>query len=308
MRWMLQDVRMNVVVKVVESVAFHGSNQPNVYQSMRDSPPLVPKAVQDQLAASAKRVLQQYVLQKVDATVEVVKTSFSEQAFLELQTADVAPPRPWVFNVLQVLQAIVAEAAVLLPPGDPLPKSLVRSMRHSSALQSHTLTKCLVFAWPAGWDEWMMLLAPCLAQSTTDAMPVTVQTQAGGSHTRGSSRESLVTDHSDASLSAQIAPGLFREQGKMHLPDVTGTVFSLTLAACTYILQCIIDTLQKQVTQTGSVQQCQVDIVMLKSALDIPQTLPFYQDIIATCESKCASGTVTLLDQAQLEGLMNLRL
>lgn len=135
-----------------------------------------------------------------------------------------------------------------------------------------------------------------------------VQTESGASHTRGSSRESVATEHSDTSLSAQIAPGLFREQGKMHLPDITGTVFSVTLAACTYVLQCVVDTLQNQVTQAGSVHQCQIDIVALKSAIDMQQTIPFYQDIMAMCDSKCASGAVSLLDQAQLEALMNLRL
>lgn len=123
---MVQDVRTNVVVKVVESVAFHGSNQAHIYQSMRDSPPFVPKAVQDQLASSAKRVLQQYVLQQVAPAVEAVKESFTEQGFLNLQTEDVQAARPWVFTVLQVMQQIAAEATVLLPQGDPLPRALVR--------------------------------------------------------------------------------------------------------------------------------------------------------------------------------------
>jgi hypothetical protein len=139
------------VVKVVESVALYGAH-PTGAHSVRDTPPFVPKAVQEQLAASAKRVLQQFVLQKAAPAVDAVKAAFSDATFLNLQPADVAPPRPWVQTVLQILKAIVSEAAILLPAGDPLPRALVRDSC------AHTATS-VVLAVPACWpsplsDAW----------------------------------------------------------------------------------------------------------------------------------------------------------
>ena len=94
----------------------------------------------------------------------------------------------------------------------------------------------------------------------------------------------------------------------MHLPEVTGTVFSVTLAACTHVLQCALDTLQDVTTEAGCVHQCQVDLLAFKGSVDMEQALPFYQDIVAACESACSSnGAVSLLDQPQLEALLSQR-
>lgn len=93
-----------------------------------------------------------------------------------------------------------------------------------------------------------------------------------------------------------------------HLPNVTGTVFSVTLAACTHLLQAALDTMQGLTGEAGCVHQCQVDILAFKGSVDMQQTLPFYQDIVAACESACSSnGSVALLDQAQLEALLSQR-
>ena len=120
----------------------HGAHDPHAAHSVRDTPPFVPKAVQEQLAASAKRVLQQFVLQKSAAAVEAIERAFSDEAFLSLQPADVAPPRPWVQAVVQILQAIVTEAAVLLPPGDPVPKALVRAPTQPSVPHLLIASQC----------------------------------------------------------------------------------------------------------------------------------------------------------------------
>lgn len=121
----VQELRTTVVVKVVESVALHGAHEQAAGHSVRETPPFVPKAVQEQLVASAKRVLQQFVLQKSASAIETIKSAFSDETFLKLQPADVTPPRAWVQAVLQVILEIVEEASILLPPGDPLPKFLV---------------------------------------------------------------------------------------------------------------------------------------------------------------------------------------
>ena len=128
----------------------------------------------------------------------------------------------------------------------------------------------------------------------------------GQQHTRGASVDSH-PDPSEGSLfSSNITPGLFREPGVVHLPEVTGTVFSVTLAACTHVLQCALDTLQDVPTESGCVHQCQVDLLAFKGYVDMEQALPFYQDIVAACESACSSnGAVSLLDQPQLEALLS---
>lgn len=114
------------------------------------------------------------------------------------------------------------------------------------------------------------------------------------------------TEAKDASSEAivQLSPGLFREEGRVHLPDITGTVFSVTLAACTHLLQAAVDTLKEQRVSPACIHQCQVDVLSIKRAIDLSQTLPFYQDIIATCENVCAHGGASLLDHQQLEQLL----
>jgi len=101
----------------------------------------------------------------------------------------------------------------------------------------------------------------------------------------------------------QLSPGLFREQGQLHLPHVTGNVFSVTLAACTHVLQTAVDTLKEASVTAACVHQCQVDMLGINRSIDLPQTLPFYQDIMATCESACAQAGTSLLEPQQLEQL-----
>lgn len=296
------------MVRVVESVALHGAHDPHASHTMRDTPPFVPKAVQEQLTSSAKRVLQQFVLQKTAPAVDAIKRAFSDEKFLNLQPADVTPPRAWVQSVLQILQAIVTEAAILLPPGDPLPKALVR--HHScflSCLASHredSLNLVCVYVWLTE----CMLLCVVTFPGRFGLEIMCVMQAPGQQHTRGSSMDSH-PEHSEGSLlSSNITPGLFRENGVVHLPNVTGTVFSVTLAACTHVLQCAVDTLQDLSTEPGCVHQCQVDLLAFKVSVDMQQTLPFYQDIVAACESACSSnGAVSLLDQPQLEAVMSQR-
>jgi hypothetical protein len=130
----------------------------------------------------------------------------------------------------------------------------------------------------------------------------------GHPSTRGSSFDSH-PEHSEGSLFlSKLTPGLFREHGVVHLPEVTGTVFSVTLAACTYVLQCALDVLQDKVTEAGCLHQCQVDLLAMHGSVPMQQALPFYQDIIAACETACSSnGAVSLLDQPQLETLLSQR-
>lgn len=102
----------------------------------------------------------------------------------------------------------------------------------------------------------------------------------------------------------QLSPGLFREQGQVHMPDITGNVFSVTLAACTHVLQAAVDTLKGRSVSAACLHQCQVDMLGINRSIDLPQTLPFYQDIIATCESACTQTGPSLLDHQQLEQLL----
>lgn len=123
---MLQEVRTSVVVKVVESIAVHGAHQPQG-SSVRDAPPFVAKAVQDQLAATCKLLLQQFALRTIAPAEEAVRAAFSDQAFLHIDAAQVGPPRPWVRLACQALLDTATEASALLPAGDPLPAALVRA-------------------------------------------------------------------------------------------------------------------------------------------------------------------------------------
>lgn len=114
-----------MVVKVVESIAVHGAHQPQG-TTVRDAPPFVAKAVQDQLAATSKHVLQQFVLRTIAPTEELVKASFSNEGFLRIDAAQVGPPRQWVRQTCHALLDIATESSALLPAGDPLPPALVR--------------------------------------------------------------------------------------------------------------------------------------------------------------------------------------
>lgn len=121
----MQEVRTAVVVKVVESIAVHGAHQTHG-TTVRDAPPFVAKAVQDQLAATAKQLLQRFTLQTIAPAEMAVKASFSDEAFVKVEAAGVGPPRPWVRQTCQALLDTATEAANLLPAGDPLPAALVR--------------------------------------------------------------------------------------------------------------------------------------------------------------------------------------
>ena len=116
----MQEVRTAVVVKVVESIAVHGAHQTHG-TTVRDAPPFVAKAVQDQLAATAKQLLQRFTLQTIAPAEMVVKASFSDEAFVKVEASEVGPPRPWVRQTCQALLDTATEAANLLPAGDPLP-------------------------------------------------------------------------------------------------------------------------------------------------------------------------------------------
>lgn len=133
---------------------------------------------------------------------------------------------------------------------------------------------------------------------------VLLQTPPALRRARGKSYDDEDVKDTSSEAIVQLSPGLFREAGRVHLPDITGTVFSVALAACTHLLQAAVDTLKQQRVAPACIHQCQVDVLGIKRAIDLPQTLPFYQDIIGTCENVCAQGGTSLLDHQQLEQLL----
>jgi hypothetical protein len=94
---------------------------------------------------------------------------------------------------------------------------------------------------------------------------------------------------------------LFRERGTLTVGDVHETVHSVILALCTHVLQSAVEAVRVQVVSPGAVQQCQVDAQALQSALAFPPLLPFFQDLVASCESRCSAANARLLTAAELE-------
>lgn len=121
---LLQELRNAVVVKVVESIAVHGAHLPQG-TTVRDAPPFVAKAVQDQLAIASKHMLQTFTLNTIAPMEDTMTAAFSEITFVNMDAADLGPPRPWVRQMCQVLLDVATEASGLLPAGDPLPAALV---------------------------------------------------------------------------------------------------------------------------------------------------------------------------------------
>ena len=123
----VQKVQSTSVVAIVEAIAASQAATPAFSGcSSRDVPAFVPKTVQQQLLAVARKLLQAYVLRHAEPLIATVTAAFSDTRWTQLDTADIGPARPCCAEVAEQLTNVAVEAACLLPAGESLPPGLVR--------------------------------------------------------------------------------------------------------------------------------------------------------------------------------------
>lgn len=123
-------------------------------------------------------------------------------------------------------------------------------------------------------------------------------------HGRMQSRDSAATDAPDPGrFSLQPSASLFRERGTLAVRSVQPNVHSVVLALCTHVMQSMVEAVRLDTCSLGAVHQCQVDMRCLHCALPMPALLPFFQDVIASCESRCLAANLSLLPPERVDEL-----